>query len=168
MAASALVFGVADLRHHPGERRPYDADVVLDGLETSSARVPAGQAVHLDLLLEAQGDEIMVVGTVEAPWEGECRRCLEPATGVATATVQEVFEPRPSEGETYPVEGDRIDLEPLVREAVLPSLPLAPLCREDCQGPVPDAWVGDEGDDEGDERPRDPRWAALDVLNDDG
>jgi uncharacterized protein len=78
----------------------------------------------------------------------------------------EIFQPDASEGETYPIVGDRIDLEPLVREAVLPALPLAPLCSAGCEGPVPEAWVGDEDPDldEQGERPPDPRWAALDAL----
>jgi uncharacterized protein len=51
---------------------------------------------------------------------------------------------------------------------VLLHLPLAPLCREDCRGPAPDAFpavVAGELDDEPADGPRgDPRWAALDVL----
>jgi uncharacterized protein len=58
-----------------------------------------------------------------------------------------------------------VDLEPVVRDAALLNLPLAPLCRPDCAGPVPDALpvvVEGEGDD--DAPARDPRWAALDEL----
>jgi uncharacterized protein len=92
------------------------------------------------------------------------------------AEVREIFEPRPTEGETYPLEGEEIDLEPLVRDALLLDLPLAPLCRPDCPGP---AGPGDEADDsstaapegEGDgtdddapAAPVDPRWAVLSQL----
>ena len=50
------------------------------------------------------------------------------------------------------------------------GLPLAPLCREDCLGPGPATFPLDladpatGSDDEATERPRDPRWAALDEL----
>lgn len=168
-ATSHLVLSTAELRHHPGTRRPVQQEILLSDLATSVARVPAGVPVALDLQAEAQGKDIIVTGTITAPWEGECRRCLEPATGVVEAPVQEIFQPDPSDGETYPIVGDRIDLEPLVREAVLPALPLAPLCREDCPGPVPEAFVGDEDPelDEQGQRPPDPRWAALDALKHD-
>ena len=81
--------------------------------------------------------------------------------------LSEVFEPHPTEGETYPIEGDEIDLEPLVRDAVLLALPLAPLCRDDCPGPATDAFP--TGTDEAaaapeEESPADPRWAALAEL----
>ena len=81
---------------------------------------------------------------------------------------ERIFEVHPEEGETYPIDGDEVDLEPVVRDAALLSLPLAPLCREDCAGPAPDAFPATvEGEDEpadGDEPARDPRWAALDEL----
>lgn len=169
-ATSHLVLSTAELRHHPGTRRPIQQEILLADLATSVARVPAGVPVALDLLAEAQGKEIIVTGTITAPWEGECRRCLDPAVGTVEIPVQEIFHPDPTDGETYPIDGDRIDLEPLVREAVLPNLPLAPLCREDCPGPVPEAFVGEEDPDATDEHGepvKDPRWAALDALKPD-
>ena len=88
------------------------------------------------------------------------------------AEVREVFEPRPVEGETYPLADDTVDLEPMVRDAVLLALPLAPLCGDDCLGPAPDVFPAvvegdgpvDDGDREAAEPPADPRWAALDEL----
>jgi uncharacterized protein len=171
VAHTALVLSTNDLRHHPGTRKPVELELLLEGLVTSSARVPPGVPVRLDLEAEAQGSDVIVTGTITVPWEGECRRCLEQAVGEVEVSVQEIFQPHPVDGETYPIDGGRIDLEPLVREAVLPNLPLAPLCREDCPGPVPEAFVGeaepDDGLDEHGEPSKDPRWAALDALRDD-
>jgi uncharacterized protein len=104
---------------------------------------------------------------VEVPWTAECRRCLDPIRDVATVDLREVFEVSPVEGETYPIDGDEVDLEPVVRDAALLHLPLAPLCRPDCAGPAPEAFpatVEGEGP-EPDEPARDPRWAALDELS---
>src|SRR6185436_90813 len=115
-----------------------------------------------------------VSGRVRAPWVGECRRCLEEVVGDAAVDVQEIFERSPTEGETWPLGPDDIDLEPVVREAVLLALPLAPLCREDCMGPDPDRFPARVEDDTADELdtdpeeedpPKDPRWAALDELD---
>ena len=82
--------------------------------------------------------------------------------------VRELFADVHVEGETYPIAHDEIDLGPLVRDALALGLPLAPLCREDCGGPHPEAYPvregGVDGDDEVGEPPRDPRWAALDIL----
>ena len=80
--------------------------------------------------------------------------------------LSEVFEPHPVDGETYPIEGDEVDLEPVVRDGVLLHLPLAPLCRPDCPGPAPEAFPtmveGEDGEvsdeDLSGEPARDPRW----------
>ena len=166
-----LVQHVTELRRHLGARNPVTGPVVLDGLALSTAWVPTGAALELDLVLEAIFDGVTVSGTVTAPWQGECRRCLGPVEGRLAVDVQEVFETRPTEGETWPLVGDEIDLEPVVRDAVLLSLPLAPLCAEDCAGPAPDAYPAtveaEEVDDGGDRDgpPVDPRWAALRDLD---
>ena len=171
-APGPLRLGVAELLRHPGLRREVQRTAVLDGLATSTARVVAGAPVELDLVVEAIGADVVVEGTVSAPWEAECRRCLELVEGRLAADVREVFERHPTEGETYPLEDDEIDLEPLAREAVLLELPLAPLCGPTCLGPAPEAFpaivegapVEVDADDDGGEAPPDPRWAALDQL----
>ncbi len=79
----------------------------------------------------------------------------------------ETFEEAPEEGETFLLKVDRIDLLPMLRQAVLLELPLAPLCDESCSGPAGGAfWGGVQGDtpDGAGEVERDERWAALDAL----
>lgn len=142
----------------------------LPGVELSSARVPEDADVQFDVVLEAQGATVVAQGTAYAPWVGECRRCLGPIRAEMTVELREIFEPRPVEGETFLLEGERLDLAPMLAEVVALALPMAPLCRDDCPGPDPDAHPVDGSalDDDGDEAeaapPRDPRWAALDQL----
>ena len=76
MGARPLVVGVADLRRQPGSRRRLQRTVALDGLAISSARVPDGAEIGLDLELEALSNGLVATGTLTVPWEGECRRCL--------------------------------------------------------------------------------------------
>ncbi len=171
MARPPLLIGVTELRRRPGIQRAVHAATPLPGLAITGARVPEDVDVELDGVLEAIEGAITLSGTVRAPWVAECRRCLDDVHGLATVELAEVFEARPTPGETYPIDGDDIDLEPVVRDAVLLHLPLAPLCRDECRGPAPEvfpALAPDEvGDDDGDPAPRDPRWAALDVLRED-
>lgn len=154
-----------ELRRRPGTQREVQVTAPLPGLAITSARVPDDTDVVVDATLEAIEGAVTLTGTVTAPWTGECRRCLDPVVGTLEVVLSEVFEPHPVDGETYPIEGDEVDLEPVVRDGVLLHLPLAPLCRPDCAGPAPDEFptlVDD--DDTPDEVPLDPRWAALDQL----
>ena len=163
--SAPLRLHVADLLRRPGERRDEEIEVVLDGLAVSVSRVPEGAPVRLVLHLESVPHGIVVTGRATAPWAGECRRCLRPVTGIVDVPLQEVFEDDPVEGETWPLEVDQIDVEPLVREAVTLDLPLAPLCEEGCRGLCPECGA-DRNEAECGHAidTSDPRWQALDSL----
>lgn len=160
-----LVVGVADLLRSPGSHREVELAAPLGDLAVLGSSVPAGGDIEVDVRLEAVNDGIVVKGNVRAPWQGECRRCLRAITGTAEAEVLEVFEDEPTEGETSKLDGDRIDLEPLAREAVLLELPLAPLCQDDCAGLCPDCGADRNAGDCGHTLEAvDDRWAVLGEL----
>jgi uncharacterized protein len=160
-----LAVSVADLLPHPGQTKRVERDAVLDGLAISGSAVPPGAPVSVELELQAVNDGIVVVGTVRAPWEGECRRCLQRATGEVVAEVQEIYERDPVEGETRQLHDTVVDLTELTRDAVLLDLPIAPLCREDCAGLCPTCGANrNETTCDCVVDTKDPRWAALDDL----
>jgi len=103
--------------------------------------VPEGAEIGLRLRLESVMEGVLVTGEVDVPVEGSCARCLEPIEDTLTLDLQELYAYEGSttvetseEDEVRRVEGDYLDLEPLVRDAVVLSLPLAPVCTEDCAG----------------------------------
>ena len=147
-----------------GELRRVAVAGPIDGLVVSGSEVPRGEDVAVDVLLEPLGATIEAVGTVSAPWTGECRRCLRPVRSTLRAAVREIFEEHPVVEETYPLQHGEVDLEPMAREAVMLELPQAPLCREDCLGLCPTCGV-DRNEGSCDCAPAiDPRWAVLDRL----
>ena len=167
MAEHPFVVNVTALRRRAGTRRPVELNGPLPGLSVTGSAVPDHAPVAADLVLEGlQGDAVLATGTVSAPWEGACRRCLGAASGTLTVEVRELFEAASDQEETYPLQGDRVDLEPLVRDAVLLELPQAPLCAEECKGLCPTCGANrNEGTCTCTREP-DPRWAALDELKD--
>lgn len=158
----SLRIGVAELRRRPGNRRRLQRSLPVGGLATSTAGVPTDAVAELDVVLEALSDGVTVNGVVRFPWEGPCRRCLEETGAVAEAGIHEVFKDRPEGGDLLALDGDSLDLGPVVRDAVVLALPLAPLCREDCPGPDPEHFPVHTA--EAADRPADPRWAALAEL----
>jgi uncharacterized protein len=136
----------------------------IAGLEVTGSRVPPGAEVQVAATLEAVHGGIMVSAVVDAPWAGECRRCLGPAEGSLRVEVRELYERHSSGEETYPFDGDQLDLEPLARDAVLLELPQAPLCTEDCLGLCPRCGVDLNRSPCNCPPETDPRWAALDSL----
>jgi uncharacterized protein len=164
VTARPFVVHVAKLRRLLGTRWHEVRSGPIDDLVCSGSEVPAGAEIHADVILEAIAGGVTVVGTVSAPWQGECRRCLTTATGTLTIPVRELYTPDGDGEDAYPLVDDEVDLEDLVHDAVLLELPIAPVCDEACRGLCPLCGVDRNQGDCTCEAPRDERWAALDVL----
>lgn len=141
------------------------ADIGLAGLALADERLAPGEPIHVDLHLESVNDGVLVTGTVSAPWHGDCRRCLESTGDTAVAHVDERYQYEVTDPDAFPLEHDQLDLEPLVREAVLLELPEAPLCRPDCRGLCPICGTDlNAGRCDCETPAGDARWSALDEL----
>ena len=171
MAIDPFVVGVARLRTQLGATAPchldspFDPEGLLAATSPGESEVPAGAAVRFDGQLESILKGIVASGEVRSSWIGSCRRCAGPVGGELEVHVRERFrEGAGDDDEAYPLEGDLLDLGPMVRDAVVLELPLAPLCRQDCRGLCPECGSDLNAGDCGCEGPRDPRWATLDLL----
>lgn len=167
--ASPYVVNVRDLVHRPGEMRERELDFdAPERLGEGAASVEAGEPIHVDLRLEGLHDGILVTAEVDTVARGECGRCLDPVELDVRVDFQELFAYSPDEAFDYVVRDDQLDLEPVVRDAVVLSLPFQPVCRPDCPGLDP---VTGERLPDGYERPADqqidPRWAALEGFTTD-
>lgn len=127
--------------------------------------VAAGEPVHIDLRLEGLHDGILASAEVDTVARGECVRCLDPVELDVQVEFQELFAYSPDEAFDHVVRDDQLDLEPVVRDAVVLSLPFQPVCRPDCPGldPVTGERLPDGYEREVEEMV-DPRWAALEGL----
>ena len=168
-----LVLDTRDLPRRPGAMRVVQRVVSAPtdlGLEL--IRVPEGAKLALDLRMESVTEGVLVSGEVSGPVEGECGRCLRPVTDSVTVSIQELYayehsatDETTEEDEVGRLQGDLIDLEPAVRDAVVLALPSHPLCREDCPGLCPDCGVPwDELPAGHGHTQLDSRWAALAQL----
>jgi uncharacterized protein len=109
--------------------------------------------------------------------EAECDRCLEPASCPIDADFELYYRPveegygeekaiDEGEAEMGFYEGDGVELNDVLREFILLTLPMQRVCSEDCKGICPEcgqnrnqkecACLGAAADD---------RWAALKHLN---
>ncbi len=165
MSAKPFVVHVAKLRRTIGTRWHEVVRGVIDDLRSSGSAVPEGSEVEADLVLESVFGGVAATGVVRAPWTGECRRCLAPASGVVEVRALEHFTEGGDGSDTYPLTDHGIDLEPMIHDAVLLELPLAPLCTEQCKGLCPNCGANRNEDPcSCDQSPPDPRWAALGAL----
>ncbi len=128
---------VAALRRHPGSRHEVDVAAPIAEMTITDSNVPEDAEASFTGRVASVIGGLSVKGTVRAPWEGTCRRCLGKASGELEVTVEEICTDDPEADDGYGIEGDFLDLEPIVHDACILELPLAPLCREDCRGLCP-------------------------------
>jgi len=173
---SGLVFDTHELGRGAGTmkriRRTVEAPADL-GIEVIG--VPTGSPIELDLMLESVVEGVLVTGSAHVRLGGECVRCLTEISGELEVDVQELYVYAGSEADDEEeavsrLEGDQLDLEPVLRDAVVLDLPFQPLCRADCAGLCAECGADLNADPDHDhEAPIDPRWAKLGgVETDDG
>ena len=171
--SSPLIIGVRDLEHRPGTMRTLDGVVPAPkNFGNALIGAPEGSDIDLNLRLESVHDGILVSGTAVVAIHGECSRCLDPIDYDLDVDVQELylFDATTVGGETveddqmYEVQDETIDLEPMLRDAVITQLPFQPVCREDCQGLCAQCGARLEDDPEHHHEVLDPRWSALSGL----
>ncbi len=170
---SPLVLDTRDLPRSPGAMRAVDRVVGAPkdlGLEL--IRIPEGSDLALSLRMESVSEGVLVSATVQAQVTGECGRCLREIDDELDVTFQELYayehsttDETADEDEVGRMQGDLIDLEPALRDAVVLALPPNPLCREDCPGLCPDCGVPwDDLPEDHHHQQIDARWAALQDL----
>jgi uncharacterized protein len=166
-----LVIDTRELGRRPGSMRkvsrsvPAPADLGVDVLG-----VAEGSQLDLDLRLESVMEGVLVSGTVRGEVTGECVRCLDPIASPLAVDVQELFayagqeHHDDDETELRQLEGDLLDLEPTLRDAVVLALPFQPVCRVDCPGLCSQCGARLAEDPGHRHEAVDDRWAALQAL----
>lgn len=168
---SPFVLDTRKLGRRAGSQRQHRFEVPAPAqLGLDMIGVPQGSPLVVDVRLEAVTEGVLATGTVTGSVSGECGRCLTGFTDDVAVDFVELFaypdsatEETTDSDEVPRLEAEHLDLEPVVRDAVVLSLPLTPLCRADCGGLCP--TCGEPLDDlpEGHthDAQLDPRWAAL-------
>jgi len=166
VSSNPLALNVRDLIHRPGEMRERTLEIPApEQLGAGAAVVTEGIPLALQVRLEGLHDGILVTGDVQTVASGDCVRCLDPVSLPVQVEFQELFAYSPDEALDFAVRDDHVDLEPVVRDAVVLALPFQPVCRPDCPGLDPETGEKRAGQPEQPTREViDPRWAALEAF----
>lgn len=181
---SPFVIDVRDLSRRPGSMLEVSRTIPAPAdMEIAVIGVKQGSDLDVNLRLEAVMEGVFVSGSVEAEAVGECVRCLEEIVEDVEVQLAELFiypeRAKAAEDsgddeeaeEVYELQEDLINLEPVLRDAVVMALPFQPVCSDDCLGLCSECGVrlGDPGMEEHHHEILDPRWKALNnLLPDDG
>lgn len=154
-------FNAHDLPRRAGEMRQYSLDIPApERIGIDVIAVLAQEEIHLDMRLESVTQGILVSGQLSAIADGECTRCLEPVEFGIERQIQELYRYAPEKAHTKAerkraraeeddldledelmMDGDFMDLEAPIRDAIVLALPINPLCEENCRGLCPQCGV---------------------------
>lgn len=155
---------VRELLERPAFTEEVHRREPIEGVSTELAEIPPETPIGIDLVLESLVGGILARGPLTGTMRYRCARCLVEFDRSFLVEVSELFTVRAEEDE-YPIAEGHIDLEPMIRDAIVLQIPFAPLCREDCKGLCPRCGA-DLNREEHRCRPQtDPRWSALESLD---
>jgi uncharacterized protein len=152
--------------HKAGTLRRIDLEFPApEALDNSIASIPVGAQISIDGRLESVHEGILVTANVQADAKSECSRCLDPLKLDVDVEFQELFAYSLTDEDDLIISDESIDLEQVVRDAVVLSLPFQPICSNDCEGLCADCGAKlSEDPQHVHEAPVDPRWNALKNL----
>lgn len=163
-----LVVDTHELGRRPGNERTVSLSIAAPAdLGSVVYGVPEGSDIAIELRLEAVMDGVLATGTASAQATGECVRCLDDLDDDLVVDFQELYLYEDGGEDDLSLEGDLLDLEPVLRDAVVLALPFKPVCDPECPGLCPEcgARLADDPDHtHGDAI--DPRWAKLSQMID--
>lgn len=158
----SLQIPVKELIQKPGTMKEVQIVHELEhALGTETIAVPKGREISLDIRLESVHEGILVTVSGDTLADSECSRCLEPMQEDVEIELQELFHYQPQEEDDFAIVQDRVDLEQALIDAVVPNLPLKPLCSENCPGLCADCGERADVGTHNHEKPIDPRFGAL-------
>lgn len=189
-ASQVFQFNTHELPRRAGEMKEYQLDLeILEPVGVPLVAVPAGDVIEVDMRLESVAEGILLSADLYAIAKGECIRCLDPVEITVERKIQELYryEPTNDKGgkrkkhssrtdnsdeidldavDELWLDGNEMNLEIPIRDAVVLDLPVNPLCSEECLGLCPDC--GEKWEKLPEDHAHeviDARWAGLAGLD---
>ena len=126
---------VHELMKRPGLMRELELEIDLaTPIGTEVVAISAGEAVEVDLRLESVHEGILATGEIFAEAKTNCSRCLDDMNLKIEVDFQELFAYSYSSDDELLVTNEHIDLEQVVIDSVVLSLPFQPVCDQECLG----------------------------------
>ena len=137
-----MLINLSELFTCEGKKKVYEADFGLPSVEFNGESYKVIKTEPFEITAANTGvGKYFIEGSTAVTVEIPCARCLEPVAYtcdlelVRELTVKKPDAARKEESDEEPyLEGFNLDVDQLVYNELLQSLPMKVLCREDCKG----------------------------------
>jgi uncharacterized protein len=183
MKTNPFILNTHDLPRRAGEMKEYELDIEAPvRIGVPLIGIPEGDIIEADVRLESVTEGVLLSAEIYAVALGECIRCLDPVEQVIDRKIQELYryEPTNEKGrkkrrededvdldaeDELQMEGDQMNLEMPIIDAIILALSVNPLCDEECMGLCPDCGEKWESlPDDHSHEVVDARWSGLASL----
>ncbi len=144
-------------------------------LEVGRSKFSFSKKVKFNLIARRISQGVTVEGKIQSQINLNCSRCLKKFPFPLHCEVREIFaEPEKKkffleEAETFEIINERIDLEPMIKQLFILSLPMKPLCNQNCLGLCPKCGKDlNQGNCSCEKSEIDIRWEPLKKLKEAG
>lgn len=183
MKTNPFILNTHDLPRRAGEMKEYELDIEAPvRIGVPLIGIPEGDIIEADVRLESVTEGVLLSAEIYAVARGECIRCLDTVEQVIDRKIQELYryEPTNEKGrkkrrededvdldaeDELQMEGDQMNLEMPIIDAIILALSVNPLCDEECMGLCPDC--GEKWESLPDDHRHevvDARWSGLASL----
>lgn len=133
-----MLLGIAKLIGCPGSQVPFSLELDFSDMVFGSCR-PISEPVKTSGTVFNTAGVLQLEGLIEAQIHGVCDRCTKEFDRSIEIPVHAVLETDPDSLDTddlwtFPVEGDSVDLEEIIRTAFVLEMDSKMLCSDDCKG----------------------------------
>lgn len=142
-----MYIDIGEIRKTDGQTFHFDLTVELPPLDVDNSEICFEKPLSISLDIRSTGKELIFTGKIKGDTQLVCNRCLERYGFCLDTDFKEEFchasdldefrEEGRNTDDIHVFEGNRINLEDIIRESVLLSIPMKSVCDEDCRGLCP-------------------------------
>jgi uncharacterized protein len=185
MNKNPFILNIHELSRRAGEMKEYELDIEApERIGVPLIGVPQGGVIEADIRVESVTEGVLLSADIYAVAHGECIRCLDPVEEIVERKIQELYRYEPTndrgrkkrsdevdidleDEDELQMDGDLMNLEIPIIDAIILALPVNPLCDDECMGLCPQCGEKWETLPDGHEHEEvDARWAGLAPLLD--
>ena len=169
-----------DLPRRAGEMKKYDLTFSLHEKplkeKMGTDLIEVRDEIRAHVRIESVDEGVLLTADINAIATGECVRCLDPVSIPIERDIQELYRYQPDsrkkkreaevddleDDDELMMDGEIMDLEVPIRDAIILSLPINPLCSEECEGLCPECGAKWSDLEDGHHHESvDARWSGL-------
>lgn len=130
---------VSEITIIDGASADFTFEETLSSVELPEEEISIDGPVRFTGRLTGMGGILKLKGKLIVPYAAKCYRCLKSIPGQMTIDVREELlkEGTPHEEEAFTFSGDTVELDRVVKDNIILSLPMKQLCDPACKGICP-------------------------------